>query len=97
MKELELIWEDAEESQVTLRITISLHEVHVSLPWLLMSSLDQFKMKSLGGCVYIYIYIYIVNDIILVDEIKHGVNVKLEVRRDALESNCFWWSRTKTK
>ena len=43
-----------------------------------------------GVCVYIYIYIYIVNDIILVDEIKHGVNVKLEVRRDALESNCFW-------
>ena len=53
-----------------------------------MSSLDRFKMKSLGVCVYIYIYI--VNDIILVDEIKHGVNVKLEVRRDAVESNCFW-------
>ena len=46
-----------------------------------------------GVCVYIYI----VNDTILVDEIKHGVNVKLEVRRDALESNCFWRSRTKTK
>ena len=43
------------------------------------------------------IYIYIVNDTILVDEIKHGVNVKLEVRRDALESNCFWQSMTKTK
>lgn len=43
------------------------------------------------------VYIYIVNDTILVDEIKHGVNVKLEVRRDALESNCFWRSRTKTK
>jgi len=39
-----------------------------------MSSLDRFKMKSLGACVYIYI----VNDTILVDEIKHGVNVKLE-------------------
>ena len=38
-----------------------------------------------------------VEDIVLVNETRHGVNAKLEIWRDALESKGFQLSRTKTK
>ncbi|KAL4189875.1 hypothetical protein AMTRI_Chr08g209200 [Amborella trichopoda] len=38
-----------------------------------------------------------VDDIVLIDETRNGVNTKLELWRDALESKGFKISRTKTK
>jgi hypothetical protein len=38
-----------------------------------------------------------VDDIVLVDETRCGVNVKLEIWRDVLECKSFWLSRTKAK
>ena len=37
------------------------------------------------------------NIIVLVDEIRCGITVKLAIQRDALESKGFQLSRTKTK
>ena len=42
-------------------------------------------MKSLGVCFYI----------VLVDKTRCGVNIKLEIQRDALEYKWVWQSRTK--
>jgi hypothetical protein len=38
-----------------------------------------------------------VDDIVLVDETRCGVNVKLEIWRDVLECKSFWLIRTKAK
>jgi hypothetical protein len=38
-----------------------------------------------------------VDDILLVDETRCGVNVKLEIWRDVLKCKSFWPSRTKAK
>jgi hypothetical protein len=38
-----------------------------------------------------------VDDIVLMDETRGGVNIKLEIWRDALKSNDFQLSRTKYK
>ena len=37
------------------------------------------------------------NDIVLIDETKYGVNAKLEVWKEAIESKGFKISRTKTQ
>ena len=49
-----------------------------------MSSL-QFK-RSLGLCFFFFFF---ANDIVLVDEIRSGVNAKLEIWRDTIESKGF--------
>jgi hypothetical protein len=38
-----------------------------------------------------------VDDVVLIDESRIGVNQKLELWRQTLESKCFRLSRTKTK
>ena len=48
-----------------------------------MSSL-RFK-RSLGLCIFFFFS----DDIVLVDEIRSGVNAKLEICRDTLESKGF--------
>ena len=55
-----------------------------------MSSLNQFNKKSLG--VYFF-----ADNIVLVDESRSGINAKLEIWHDTLESKGSQLSRTKTE
>ena len=52
-----------------------------------MNSLNQFK--SINASIF-------ANDIVLIDEIRHGVNVKLKIWWNTLESKFFCLSKTKT-
>jgi hypothetical protein len=56
-----------------------------------MSTQDRFKMKSLG------VFLFLVDDIVLVDETRCGINVKLESWKDAFEFKGFPLNMTKTE
>jgi hypothetical protein len=56
--------------------------------------MDEVTKDMHGGYPLVYTYL---NDVELVDESWVGVNRKLELRRETLESKFFRPSRTRTK
>jgi len=51
-----------------------------------MSLISRFKRKF-HGCILF------ADDMVLMDKTKHGVNAKLEIWQDILESKGFWLSK----
>jgi hypothetical protein len=75
-------------------IAIGLYQGSILSPYffaLVMDELTKSIQEEAPWCMFF------ADDIVLVDETRHGVNVKLEIWRDALESKGFQLSRTKTE
>ena len=49
------------------------------------------KKKTPYFLAFVFFFFFPPNDIVLVDEISHGINVKLEIWWGALESKNFGW------
>ena len=75
-------------------ITIGLHQGSTLSPYLFVLVIDELTKLILRGSLLVYAF---VDNIVLVNETSSGVNLKLKIWRDALESKSFRWSRTKMK
>ena len=75
-------------------INLGLHQGSALNPYLFALVMDELTMHIQDGIPWCLLF---VDNIVLIDETKSGVNAKLEVWREALESEGFKISRTKTE
>ena len=75
-------------------ITVGLHQGSVLSPYLFALVMDELTMHIQDDIPWCMLF---ADDIVLIDETKSGVNAKLDVWRELLESKGFKISRTKTK
>ena len=75
-------------------ITVGLHQGSVFSPYLFAPVMDELTKHIQDDILWCMLF---ADDIVLIDETKSGVNAKLEVWREALESKGFQISRTKTE
>ncbi len=74
-------------------ITIGLHQGPALSPYLFALVMDEFTksiQEEVPWCIFFS------DDIVLVNEIRYGVDIKLEIWRNTLKSNDFRLSRPKT-
>ena len=57
--------------------------------WVFFLLIKKKKKNSIFLCIGVFFFPP--NDIVLVDEISHGINVKLEIWWGVLESKNFGW------
>nr|XP_009599585.1 uncharacterized protein LOC104095213 [Nicotiana tomentosiformis] len=81
---------DSEHFPVVMR----LHQGSALSPFLFALAMDVLSQHIQGEVPWCMLF---ADDIVLIDETRRGVNVKLEVWRQTLESKGFKLSRTKTK
>ena len=75
-------------------IKIGLHQGLALSPYLFALVMDEVTRDIQGDIPW---YMLFTGDVVLVDERQAGVNRKLELWWQTLESRCFGLSRTKTK
>ncbi|CAL5326839.1 unnamed protein product [Camellia sinensis] len=75
-------------------ITVGLHQGSTLSPYLFALVMDELTINIQDDVPWCMLF---VDDIVLVDETREGVNTKLEIWRKALESKGFRISRTKTE
>ena len=75
-------------------ITIRLHQVSALSPFLFVIVMDELTRAIQDEIMWCMLF---ADDIVLVDETRAGVNVKLELQRQTLESRGFRLSRAKTE
>ena len=75
-------------------ITVGLHQGSALSPYLFVLVMDELTMHIQDDIPWCMLF---VDDIVLIDETKSGVNAKLDVWREVLESKGFKISRTKTE
>ena len=75
-------------------ITVGLHQGSALSPYLFALVMDEITRNIQDEVPWCMLF---ADDIVLIDETKSGVNAKLEVWREALESRGFRISRTKTE
>ena len=75
-------------------ITIGLHQGSILSPYLFALVMDELTMHIQDDIPWCMLF---ADDIVLIDETKSGVNAKLDVWREVLESKGFKISRTKTE
>ena len=75
-------------------IRIGLHQGSALSPYLFTIVMDELTREIQGGVLW---HILFADDIVLIDESREGVNLKLELWRQTLESKGFKLSRTKTE
>jgi hypothetical protein len=75
-------------------INIGLHQGLALSPYLFTLMMDEVIKYIQGDISWCMLF---VNDVVLVDESRTGVDQKLELRRRTLEAKCFSLSRSKTK
>jgi hypothetical protein len=75
-------------------INIGLHQGSTLSPYLFALVIDEVARVILGDIPWCMLF---ANDVVLVDESREGVNRKLELWRQTLESKGFRISRTKTE
>jgi hypothetical protein len=73
-------------------INIRLHQESALNPYLFALVMDEVTRDIQGGITWCMLF---VNDVILVDESRTGVDQKLELWRRTLEAKCFRLSRSK--
>ena len=74
-------------------INIGLHQGSTLSPYLIALVIDEATRDIQGDIPWCMLF---ADDVVLVDEIREGVNRKLELWRQTLESKGFRISRTKT-
>ena len=67
-------------------ITIGLHQGSTLSPYLFVLVIDELTKLILRGSLLVYAF---VDNIVLVNETSSGVNLKLKIWRDTLESKSF--------
>jgi Reverse transcriptase (RNA-dependent DNA polymerase). len=75
-------------------ITVGLHQGSALSPYLFALIMDELTREIQDGVPWCMLF---ADDIVLVDETKSGLNAKLEVWRETLETKGFKISRTKTE
>ena len=75
-------------------IKIGLHQGSALSPYLFASVMDEVTRNIQGDIPWCMLF---VDDVVLMDESQTGVNRKLELWRQTLESKCFRLNRTKTE
>src|SRR5688572_17107910 len=75
-------------------INIGLHQGLALNPYLFALVIDEVTRDIQGDIPWCMLF---VDDVVLVDESREGVNRKLELCRQSLQSKCFRISRTKTE
>ena len=75
-------------------IKIGLHQGSALSPYLFALVMDEVTRDIQGDIPWCMLF---ANDVLLVDKSRTGVNQKLELRRETLESKDFRLSRTKTE
>ena len=75
-------------------ITVGLHQGSALSPYLFALVMDELTMHIQDDIPWCMLF---ADDIVLIDETKSGVNAKLDVWREVLESKGFKISRTKTE
>jgi hypothetical protein len=75
-------------------ISIGLHQGSVLSPYLFALVMDEVTRDIQGGIAWCMLF---VDDVVLVDESRMGVDQKLELWRRTLEANGFRLSRSKTE
>jgi hypothetical protein len=75
-------------------IKIGLHQGSAFGPYLFALVMDEVTRDVQGSIPWCMLFAH---DVVLVDETRAGVNGKLELWKDALESKCFRINRTKTE
>ena len=75
-------------------IRIGLHQGSVLSPYLFALVMDEVTRDIQGDIPWCMLF---ADDVVLVDESRTGVNKKLELWRETLESKCFRLSKTKTE
>ena len=75
-------------------ITIGLHQGSALSPFLFAAVLDELTHHVQGDVPWCMLF---ADDIVLIDETREGVNAKLEIWRQRLESRGFKLSRSKTE
>ncbi|XP_070048722.1 uncharacterized protein [Nicotiana tomentosiformis] len=75
-------------------VVMGLHQRSALSPFLFALAMDVLSRHIQGDVPWIMLF---ADDIVLIDEMLSGVNARLEVWRQTLESKCFKLSRTKTE
>jgi hypothetical protein len=75
-------------------INIGLHQGSSLSPYLFTLVMDEVTRDIQGGIAWCMLF---VDDVILVDESRTGVDQKLELWRGTLEAKCFRLNRSKTE
>ncbi|XP_070030106.1 uncharacterized protein [Nicotiana sylvestris] len=75
-------------------VEMGLHQGSAHSPFLFALTMDVLSYHIQREVPWCMLF---ANDIVLIDETRSGVNARLEVRRQTLESKGFKLSRTKTK
>jgi hypothetical protein len=75
-------------------IKIGLHQELAMSPYLFVLVMDEVTRNIQGDIPWCMLF---ANDVVLVDESQAGINKKLELWRQTLESKGFRLSRTKTE
>nr|XP_016513303.1 PREDICTED: uncharacterized protein LOC107830295 [Nicotiana tabacum] len=75
-------------------VKMELHQGSALSPFLFALALDELTRNILGEVPWCMLF---ADDIVLIDEMRGGVNAKLEVWRQTLESKGFKLSRSKTQ
>ena len=78
----------------TFPISIGLHQGSALSPYLFALVMDEVTKDIQGGIPWCMIF---ADDVVLVDESRSGVNQKLELWRETLESKGFRPNKTKTE
>jgi hypothetical protein len=73
-------------------INIGLHQGSALSPYLFALVMDEVTRDIQGGIPWCFLFI---DDVVLVDESRTGVDQKLELWRRTLEAKCFMLSRSK--
>jgi Reverse transcriptase (RNA-dependent DNA polymerase) len=76
----------------TFSIKIRLHQGSSLSPYIFTLVMDEITKDILGDISWCMLF---ADDVVLIDESRIGVNQKLELWRQTLESKCFRLSRTK--
>ncbi|XP_060202855.1 uncharacterized protein LOC132631279 [Lycium barbarum] len=75
-------------------VTMGLHQGSTLSPFLFAVAMDALTSHIQGEVPWCMLF---VDDIVLIDELRSGVNARLEVWRQTLESKSFKLSRTQTE
>ena len=78
----------------TIPIRIGLHQGSALSPYLFVLVMDEVTRDIQGDILWCMLF---ADDVVLVDESRTGVNQKLELWRETLESKGFRLGRTKTE